>query len=214
MSRKTTRITTVTLAIAVSALVFGFMLFGIVSTRDDQASTDIRGDGIVVLTGGEARIQAAAKLLNQKRAKRLLISGVNKSTNRADLLLLSGLPKETFACCVDLGYQALNTTGNAHEARDWARENNFDRIIVVTSAYHMPRSLMELGRVLPGTELVPYSVMPKSLRQQRWWLHGTTMRVLFSEYLKFLPSAARYAASRMLRGLGTSSDGGNAHAEL
>jgi len=211
---KKKRIITDTLAIAAGLLVFGFVAFGIVSTRAADQRTDFMGDGIVVLTGGEARIQAAAKLLGEKRAKRLLISGVNKSTNRADLLLLSGLNKETFSCCVDLGYRALNTVGNAHETRAWARQHKFQRIIVVTSAYHMPRSLMELGRVLPDAELIPYTVMPKSLRKDRWWLHGTTMRVLFSEYIKFLPSAARYAASRLLGNWATTPGAENAHAEL
>lgn len=213
MNRKK-RILTDTLAILASLLVFGFVVFGIVSTRTENQPANFMGDGIVVLTGGEARIQAAAKLLSEERATRLLISGVNKSTNRADLLLLSGLKKETFSCCVDLGYRALNTVGNAHETRTWAKQHNFKRIIVVTSAYHMPRSLMELGRVLPNTELIPYTVMPKSLRKNRWWLHGTTMRVLFSEYIKFLPSAARYAASRILGNWTTSPGAENAHAVL
>lgn len=212
--KKKTRIVTDTLAVLASLLVFGFVVFGIVSTRADDHAGDISADGIVVLTGGEARIQAAAKLLSEQRARRLLISGVNKSTNRADLLLLSGLKKETFSCCVDLGYRALNTTGNAHETRAWAKKHKFERIIVVTSAYHMPRSLMELGRLLPDAELIPYTVMPKSLRKQRWWLHGTTMRVLFSEYLKFLPSAVHYAASRILGSWSTSPGAENAHAEL
>ena len=206
------RIFTVTLAFLASLLVFGFVVFGVVSTRTEDNRSNVAGDGIVVLTGGGARIQAAAKLLSEQRAKRLLISGVNRSTNRADLLLLSGLPQEIFSCCVDLGYQALNTAGNAHEARAWSEKHKFKRIIVVTSAYHMPRSLLELGRVLPDAELVPYSVMPKSLRKQRWWLHRTTMRVLFSEYLKFLPSAARFVTSRVLGGWGPGDQ--NAHAEL
>nr|MCH9765206.1 YdcF family protein [Alphaproteobacteria bacterium] len=85
------------------------------------------------------------------------------------------------------------------------------------SGYHMPRSLMELKRALPGTTLIPHAVMPASLHQKRWWLHRTTMRVLVSEYLKFIPSAARYAASRIVRGWGERGTGDgdkNAHAEL
>lgn len=209
-----TRIFITSLAVMAGVFVFGFVVFGIVSTRTADKNADLTGDGIVVLTGGEARIQAAAKLLNEQRAKRLLISGVNKSTNRADLLLLSGLPKQTFSCCVDLGYQARNTVGNARETRDWVKTHNFKRLIVVTSAYHMPRSMLELGRVLPDLELVPYTVMPTSLRKQRWWLHRTTVRVLASEYLKFLSSAARYAASRAVNGWGKHPGAESAQAEL
>lgn len=213
---KLIRLSTVSLAIVAGLLVFGFVVFGTISTR--QAATDsISGDGIVVLTGGEDRIAAAAALLKEKRAKRLLISGVNKSTSRADMLLVSGLPKATFKCCVDLGYSAMNTIGNAHEARDWVKKHGFERIIVVTSGYHMPRSLLELSSNLPGTTLIPHTVMPDSLRRNRWWLHGRTLRVLFSEYLKFLPSAARYAAMRVVDrvdGDDTAETGDKTHAEL
>lgn len=210
--KTSTRFAVTSLAIAAGLFLFGFVVFGIVSTRAQDDIANLNADGIVVLTGGQARIQAAAQLLNDKHAKRLLISGVNKNTNRADLLLLSGLPKDTFSCCVDLGYQARNTAGNARETRAWAKKNDFKRIIVVTSAYHMPRSMMELARLLPDVELVPFTVMPKSLRSQRWWLHRQTVRVLASEYLKFLPSAARYATSRVLGDWKSGPE--SAHAEL
>lgn len=212
--KRSTRIFTASLAILAGLFVFGFVVFGTVSTRITEPDTRVRGDGIVVLTGGQARIQAAAELLRSGRAQRLLISGVNENTNRADLLLLSGLPKDTFSCCVDLGYQARNTAGNASEARAWAAMHDFNRLIIVTSAYHMPRSLMELGRVMPGITLVPYTVMPDILRARRWWLHQTTTKVLFSEYLKFLPAAARYAASRVWGSWQGTPGGENAHAEL
>ena len=213
---KWTRIITTSTALTFAALLFGFVVFGIVTTRNSETS-DIQGDGIVVLTGGEARITAAATLLRQQRAKRLLISGVNKSIKRKSLLKLSGLSAQTFDCCVDVGYRALNTAGNADETRVWVKKHNFKRVIVVTSGYHMPRSLMELRRALPDTKFIPHAVMPTSLRKERWWLHRNTMRVLVSEYLKFLPSAARYAGSRFVTGwgrYGTGAGAGNAHAEL
>lgn len=212
--KKSTRILSALIALALGAFAFGFVIFATLSTRETHDYRTLTGDGIVVLTGGQDRIQAAAQLLSEKRAKRLLISGVNKNTNRADLLLLSGLDKQTFQCCVDVGYEARNTAGNAYETRAWAAQHKFHRVIVVTSAYHMPRSLMELGRVMPETELVPFSVMPDTLRANRWWLHQTTARILFSEYLKFLPSAARFAASRAFGQLGDPDSAENAHAEL
>ena len=56
----------------------------------------------------------------------------------------------------------------------------------------MPRSLAELGRAMPGVALIPHPVVSRNFRTERWWLHGATARLLFSEYLKFLPSAARF----------------------
>ena len=66
--------------------------------------------------------------------------------------------RDLFDCCVDLGYQALDTAGNARETRDWAREHNITRsLIVVTSNYHMPRALAELSAALPDVDALSVS---------------------------------------------------------
>jgi uncharacterized SAM-binding protein YcdF (DUF218 family) len=90
------------------------------------------------------------------------------------------------ACCVDLDYSAINTLGNAVEARRWALEHGFHSLIVVTSAYHMPRALAELGHQLPDVALVPFPVVSDRLRIEPWWSNGTTTRLVLSEYLKYL----------------------------
>ena len=157
-----------------------------------------RADAIVVLTGGELRLMAAARLLAEGRGTRLLISGVNRQTSRDDLKRLSGLSERLFACCVDIDF-AERTTGNADETKAWAAARRFTRLIIVTSSYHMPRSLTELGRVMPDVVLVPHPVVSNKLHTKRWWTDAYTARVLFAEYLKFLPSAARYGVARLLR---------------
>ena len=50
-------------------------------------------------------------------ASRLLISGVNRMTTREDLYRKSGLTPALFACCVDIGYDAHDTSGNAEETK-------------------------------------------------------------------------------------------------
>jgi uncharacterized SAM-binding protein YcdF (DUF218 family) len=192
------RILIATAGAALWLLVFGFVMFATAVTRE-PGSQDVHADGIVVLTGGETRILEGARLLSEGRADRMLISGVNARTRREQLLKLSGLGEQKFSCCVDLGYSARDTVGNADEARLWAEEKRYDSLIVVTSSYHMPRSLAELARVLPGTRLIAHPVFPKSLQREAWWLHLTTTRVLIAEYLKFLPAAARFAAARLMR---------------
>ena len=106
-----------------------------------------------------------------------------------------------FRCCVDFDYVAQTTTGNAEETREWASRHRFGRLIVVTSSYHMPRSLTEIGRVLPDVELVAYPVKPRSMQGEAWWLNAHHVRVLAAEYLKLLPSMARFAIARVLRPL-------------
>jgi uncharacterized SAM-binding protein YcdF (DUF218 family) len=175
--------------------VLGFVLFAarvgrIADERNAQA------DGIVVLTGGPTRIAEAARLLKDKRGRRLLISGINPHTNRDSLQKLAQLSPAEFECCVDLDYAAQDTIGNAQETRKWVLLHRYDRVIVVTSRFHMPRSLLEMGRALPGVELIAHPVTAGSGKQPPWWLSVSTTRVIVSEYVKFLPAAARYLAAR------------------
>jgi uncharacterized SAM-binding protein YcdF (DUF218 family) len=178
-------------------LLFGFVMFAAAVMRD-PASNVSRADGIVVLTGGETRIAEGARLLKAGRGERLLISGVNPVTRPNDVQRISGLPAPSFTCCVDLGYSALDTIGNADETKAWAETHNYDSLIIVTASYHMPRSLAELGRAMPSIRLIPHPVSPKGFRTEAWWLNYRTTRILVSEYLKFLPAAARFGVARLL----------------
>lgn len=177
--------------------VFGFALFA-TNVMRDHPLPDGSADGIVVLTGGDYRILEGGRLLNEKRASRLLISGVNAKTSRDDLLKLTNLDPSLFDCCVDVGYAAQDTVGNAEEARVWANSRKLSRLFVVTSSYHMPRSLAELAIALPEAELIPDPVVPKRFREGAWWLRPVTFRIILSEYVKFLPVAVRLAAVRYL----------------
>lgn len=185
-------------------IVFGFVLFAGIVMREQEAD-DEKADAIVVLTGGESRIREAAELLRQGRAKRLLITGVNPKTGSRDIARLSGLTADELACCVDLGYEALNTEGNAAETAGWTRERGYDSLIVVTASYHMPRSLLELSRELPNVRLIAHRVVPTSFHNREWWLHPRTARILLSEYVKLFPAAARLAAARVMSGWESSS---------
>lgn len=179
------------------ALLYGFVVFANVATRPPPI-TPPQADGIVVLTGARHRIQHGMKLLDEGHAGRLLISGVNRRTKRTDLERLVVQGRKRFSCCVDLGYHALNTRGNAKEIRDWARRHGFNRLIVVTSNYHMARALAEVARALPHTELVASAVMSDAFRDRAWWLNPKATRLLAYEYVKYLPSAAQLMWSRAL----------------
>ena len=184
-------------AISAAAFVFGFVLFATSVTREDAGEPD-KADGIVVLTGGDNRLETGARLLQDGRAKRMLISGVNRKVTREEMARILHLDAKTFNCCVDLGYEALDTVGNADETRTWANSNGYTKLIVVTSSYHMPRSLAELALAMPGVTLVPHAVTPRNFPESGWWLHVTTSRLLMSEYLKYLPAIARLAAQRVI----------------
>jgi len=188
-------------AVLAVILFFAGFLFFAGSVMRYKPIASAKADGIVVLTGGKYRILEAVKLLGRGKAKRLLISGVNRRTSRNELRRLTGHGDGLFDCCIDIGYRALDTSGNAAETRNWARTWRFNRLIIVTSNYHMPRSLVELARVMPDAKLQAYPVVPRNFRIKAWWRHPGTTRLLISEYLKFLPSLARWGVTRLLRAL-------------
>lgn len=204
MSNSTTLRWVRRLGVAAGAVVLllgaGLIVF-LASIPAPARSLPPRGDAIIVLTGSEERIRAAALILKQQRGRRLLISGVNRINGREDVRRVTGLPAELFDCCVDLGYSALDTMGNAAEAREWASVHNVDSLIVVTTTVHMPRSLADLGRTMPKVRLIPHGVavhLPGSQRPASSVFDWTVARYVLKEYVKFLPAAALNVASRLL----------------
>ncbi len=197
-----TRLLITGLAFVSFAFLGGFLLFAssVARPADDAPS---KADGIVVVTGGEHRLVEAARLLSEGLGRRLLVSGANRMVSRDDILRRSGLEPVLFSK-VDVGYVALDTIGNAEETRDWARGKGFRSIIIVTSAYHMPRTLIELKRTVPEVVVKPYRVINQKLHAERWWLHAGTARLLLSEYIKIIPSAARLGMDRLARRVGAS----------
>lgn len=184
-----------TAAVVFWIFAFGFILFAIDVMRA-PVKTSQRADGIVVLTGGQLRIKAGLELLKNGKAQRLLITGVNRQTTKAAIARIAGVDTKYLQCCVDLGYEALNTQGNADEAKAWAQRQNYNSLILVTASYHMPRSLMELRGSMPDIEIIPHPVIPTGFRESVWWLDIGTSRVLLSEYIKLFPAAIRLIASR------------------
>ena len=190
---KTRRMRTVVLKLAVLcgvALVVGFAAFAWL-LPSEQPVLDQSADGIVVLTGGTSRVSEALELLSTGRGKRLLITGVNPGTTTGDIAHEVVNYNRILSCCVDLDYSALNTLGNAVQARRWAVAHDFRSLIVVTSSYHMPRALAELAHQLPDATLIPYPVVSDRLRIEPWWSNGATTRLVLSEYLKYLFAKVR-----------------------
>lgn len=171
--------------VALAVAGFGFFASYVGSLSQPQSA---QADAIIVLTGGEARLDAAWQLLEQGKGRRLLISGVNPATGRNQLRAAVGADPKLFNCCVDFDYKALDTMGNATESAAWLDRNHFRSAILVTNNYHMPRSLLELGR-RTDAELTPFPVVNKPLGNGRWLVERAALRVLLSEYAKFLATA-------------------------
>ncbi|WP_139974834.1 YdcF family protein [Ochrobactrum sp. CGA5] len=185
------------LFIVLLAFLVGFVAFGEKVTSMQPPALDQPADAIIVLTGGQSRIQAAVNLLKDKRGKRLLISGVHPATNEKTLQRATHADQSLFDCCVDLDRSALNTVGNATESERWIRTNNYRRVILVTNNYHIPRSTLEMSYRMKDVEFIPYPVVNGERREHSWVAESDTLRVLFIEYVKYLGAVVRVGATEL-----------------
>ena len=172
--------------IGLVAFVGGFWWFVEVVHPTVQVVVPRHADGIVVLTGGRDRISQSLDLLEVGSAKRLLISGVHPTTSAKQIARLNSKRMWLFDCCVDLDRKAQDTIGNAEETANWVRENEFNSLLVVTSAYHMPRALAELQVRLPKASLFPSPVYHKELDLEHWYESSSITKLLLREYVKYI----------------------------
>jgi uncharacterized SAM-binding protein YcdF (DUF218 family) len=168
-------------------------------------SRPAQADAIVVLTGGKGRLEEGFRLLAAQAAPRLFISGVGDEVGLADLF--QPLPGELRAqvrkvspAAISLGHRARNTIGNAEETREWLEGKPVRSILLVTSNYHMPRSINEFAEVLPQLSVIPAPVFSDEF-PARWWEASGSRELALSEYHKFLAGSFRHWFLSVTHGL-------------
>ncbi|CDZ27036.1 YdcF family protein [Neorhizobium galegae] len=173
------------------ALLFGGFLWFANAVTSLKAPDGIKADAIVVLTGGYQRIEQALGLLRDGAGQRLLISGAHPSTSPTQIRKVTQASPDLFACCVDIGYDAIDTIGNANEITRWIHDHGYKSVLVVTNNYHMLRSLHELRRADPVTEFIPYPVVSSDLTRKAWFAEPDVLRTMLSEYGKVVLATGR-----------------------
>lgn len=143
-------------ATPILAWILGLLWFSL--TLPGAAPLSVKTDGVVVLTGAAGRIERGLKVVESRAARRMLISGVGRTTTRRQLAAAYKIGTRRLRA-TDLGYEAIDTRSNAEETARWVAANKFASIRLVTSAGHMRRARLELARVLPtGIAVLPDAV--------------------------------------------------------
>ena len=170
---------------ALAALVLwigGFALFATSSILAKPQGVDETTDAIVVLTGGNNRVEEGLELFANGRATHLFITGVFEDVTKREILSRWKGDYALPPCCVTLGYQATTTVQNAAETREWIQKQDYSSVRLVTGNYHMWRSVMEFKHALPGIDIYTNPVWQPDLGMgaRHFW------ELLFSEYHKCL----------------------------
>lgn len=155
------------------AWALGFAWFAIALPKPADKS---RTDAVVVLTGGTGRVTRGVTVLHEGEAKRLFVSGVGKTVKPHEFAVEYKVSAAEMACCVELGFAAADTQGNASETARWVAASKVKSIRLVTNDWHMRRAEFELGRTLPAG----VAVLPDAVPSQ------PSLRTLFTEYHKLL----------------------------
>lgn len=161
------------------------------SSQAIAADPKAQTDAIVVLTGGRLRLEAGLDLLGAGRAQKLFVSGVNRHVDRVELMRVVGRADEGNLGRIVIGHDADNTLGNARETALWMQQQGYRSLRLVTSWYHMRRSLLEFERAMPDTQIVAEPVYAARVEGEAWsgWLDVAMLTV--SEYDKYLATLAR-----------------------
>ncbi|MGE5537476.1 MAG: YdcF family protein [Gemmatimonas sp.] len=165
-------------------------------TKTSTAET-ANADAVVVLTGSPDRLTLGFELLAAGRAQRLFISGVYRGVDVQQILRALRRSPHEAENAIALGYGADDTVGNAEETAVWMAKGGYTSLILVTSNFHMPRALVEFRAAMPKVTIVPHATAAASFKIDDWWRWPGTIRLIASEWTKYL--AARTTLALGLR---------------
>lgn len=165
------------LSVVFLAWVIGFLVFAVTLPRPVAGITT---DAVIVPTGGAGRIARGLDVLDQGLAAKMLVSGVDPEVKPGEFAAEFGVAPDQMACCVTLGFAAVDTRSNAAETAKWVAQNEVRSLRLVTTDWHMRRTASELDRTLPDH----VTVVRDAVTSQPDF--GT----LFLEYHKLLASRA------------------------
>ena len=155
----------------------GFLWFTLTlpgPAADDDDSSRV----VVVPTGAAGRIERGLEILAVDDARVMLVTGVDPEVKPGEFAAQFEVPMDVMQCCVVLGFDAVDTRGNATETAEWLKAKNITKIRLVTTDWHMRRAANELRLKLPTSIEIVEDAVPSE----------PSLRILFLEYHKYYAS--------------------------
>lgn len=148
-------------------------------------------DVIIAVSGGDttARTQEAIELYRNGWAPKLIFSGAaqDKSgpSNAAVMrkqAIEQGIPSEM----ITVEDQSETTKENAEKTKDILADENIHTAIVVTSRYHMKRTILEFRDRAPNVTFRAHPTVADSQWSVWWWLTPYGWYLALSEIVKIV----------------------------
>lgn len=182
----------------IGVFLLAFTSAGLIYEYEDSLSLDElpRGvDAIVVLAGARGRITEASDLWlrfyrdHPSRTPLLYVSGMGHQANWN--VFAKQVKPEVLnvirANDVILETQSTTTEENAMWLLNYVQERKWKHVVLVTSNYHMKRSLYIFQTVLGSqVNIDTHSVQPEPYRDGKWYKDLLGIQITLSEFLKWV----------------------------
>ncbi|GAA4641576.1 YdcF family protein [Pontixanthobacter gangjinensis] len=163
--------------LALAAIIW-FVGFGWFTIALPEPVSGVKTTAVIVPTGAAGRIEHGLKVLANGEAKTMLVTGVDPEVKPGEFAAQFEVPMDVMQCCVELGFSAVDTRGNATETAEWVKQGKVKSLRLVTTDWHMRRAAYELRQTIPGDVKVVEDAVPSE----------PSLRILFLEYHKYLAS--------------------------
>ena len=147
---------------------------------------------IVCLAGGRGRIETAYELFAENYGAELFIIGAGPKIHAAALIkslpseISSSLPEARFKK-VTVENESRNTIENAYAISQLLKNKpEAKEILLITSSYHMKRSLLILASSLPKeVRITPYTPPKELIRKDEWFKTWIGVEITGREIIKY-----------------------------
>lgn len=157
-------------------IILSFVIDSLIHPIKEQK---IKSDVIVVLGGDEGRLEKAVELYKQGYASKILLSPISPlpgglSISEANKL---GIPRE--AILVESG--SSSTRNTIYYLNNIMINYNFKSAIIVTSDYHMRRTMMTFDKYKSSTFTIHY-VSALDLKGRKWYERPDKFKIWYTEF--------------------------------
>ncbi len=163
--------------------IYGFVIF-LKKIHYNQKGFNYKTEGIAILTGGKGRISLGLELFNKNRNLKLIISGVDKKVSDGSIIPNNLKNKSS----ITIDKVSESTYQNAKVIKKWATKYKLQNVTIITSYYHMPRSMMLIQSLTPTIKFYAYPVEKNISNKGSFRENILYYFFLTEEYIKYLVS--------------------------